>query len=218
LKKSSLFHKVEKKGPKWADLKAAEDKNALVALTLATRNPTILRCRNTMLIPPLVTKSILEANTLDPATLLIVLVQEFKDFDSTSDTIKPCTLLRPVIEFLWVALKFEVEQVVFTPDSSMEGKHWSNALHASYISKSASTLDSLQDGDNGSNILGNIADSLRLLSESNARNLLTDSNEDENKKDNQSGNWGKIPDVIQQMILNISSTNDQSFPLSPCET
>ncbi len=64
-------------------------------------------------------------------------------------------------------------------------------------------------------ILDTIADSLRCISDSSDRTRLTEISDDP-KKDSMSG-WDKIPDVIQQMILKISSMNNSSFAPGPCE-
>jgi hypothetical protein len=93
IKKSSLFQDIEKEVPKWADLKALDNSDRVSAVHAANRNPPTLRCKNILLMPPLVTKTILELNTLDPASLIPNLIQTFKEFYSTSETVKSCTIL-----------------------------------------------------------------------------------------------------------------------------
>jgi len=187
----------------------------LLALNVAARNPSRLLCKNIILVPPLVTKTILEIGSLDPATLIPILVQVFKDFDTTSENVKACTALLPIIEFLWTVLKNSNTPVTFTPELSPEGKNWTSSIHLSHIAK---TEENPQSNKDQTNALDTIADSLWLLSKSSTRSLLNNPQGDTNKRDNQSSNWDKIPEVIQKMIIKISSTNDQSFVPSPCKT
>jgi hypothetical protein len=91
-------------------------------------------------------------------------------------------------------------------------------LHSSHISSTTTTSLQVQDIDNQTNVFDNIADILCLLSESSSHNVLNDSHGEKGKTDNQGANWDKIPEVIQQMILKVSSTTDHCFAPGPCET
>ncbi len=54
-----------------------------------------------MVVPPLVLTTILESKSLSPAVLIPALSSKFQGFDRTSSNVKACTILRPVLEYLW---------------------------------------------------------------------------------------------------------------------
>ncbi len=218
LRKDSLFQDHDIPVPKWASLKGADSVDSLNALTVPETNPTKLRCKSILMLPPLVSTTILTSPSLDPFELIPLLSATFQDFDRTSDTIKACTLLRPVLEFLWAVSKKLITPIIFCPDTSPAGKKWSLQLHLSCITLDRpQTIQSIPDVQNPQGvILDTIADSLRRISDSSDRTRLIEI-PDDSKKDSMSG-WDKIPDVIQQMILKISSMNDSTFAPGPCET
>lgn len=63
-------------------------------------------------------------------------------------------------------------------------------------------------------ILDTIADSLRKISDFSDRYWLNDLANNDTKKETFNG-WDKIPEVIQQMILKLSSVNNSSFAPGP---
>ncbi len=149
------------------------------------------------MVPPLVSTTILTLPSSDPFELIPLLSATFQDFDRTSDTIKACTLLRPVLEFLWAVSKKMITPIIFGPDTSPAGKKWSLQIHLSCItSDRPPAIQSIPNVPNPQGvILDTIADSLRRISDSSDRTRLTEISDDP-KKDSTSG-WDKIPDVIQ---------------------
>jgi hypothetical protein len=59
--------------------------------------------KRTMIVPPLVYIPILEANTLIPKDLIPLFSNKFQEFNRMSPSVKACTILRPVLEYLWAA-------------------------------------------------------------------------------------------------------------------
>ncbi len=86
-----------------------------------------------MIIPPLVYVSILEANILIPADLIPLLSNKFQEFDRTSPSVKACTILQAVLEYLWAAHHKKIPSTVVGVDNSQEALSWSNRLHSAHI-------------------------------------------------------------------------------------
>jgi hypothetical protein len=101
---------VEVNTPSWRDLKGATSPEA------ADQNPSVFKGKLGIVIPPLVLTSILEADTMIPANLIPILSNKFQEFDRTSPTVKACTLLRPVLEYLWAVHKNLIQPMVFSID------------------------------------------------------------------------------------------------------
>ncbi len=131
--KDSLFNDHEIGVPRWNALKGAETKEDVQNLTETATNPSKLRCKNILFIPPLVVNTIWESNTTDPAALIPLLSAEFQQFDKSSDDVKACTILRPVLEFLWAVSKNKINPIILSPDLSRESEQWKSTLHLSYI-------------------------------------------------------------------------------------
>lgn len=91
--------------PVWHDLKNVTSVENVASLTVSVQNPSAFHGKNSLVVPPLVLSSILEAKTLCPATLIPILSSKFQKFDRTITQAKACTSLRPVLEFLWAAFK-----------------------------------------------------------------------------------------------------------------
>jgi len=87
--------------PAWRDLKGVQVGADLDALIVAEQNISVVKFKNSLWIPPLVLSTILEAKSLAPAVLIPLLSAKFQEFDRSSTTVKACTVLRPVLEFLW---------------------------------------------------------------------------------------------------------------------
>ena len=105
LRKDTLFQDHDIAVPKWASLKGVDSLETLETLTVPDANPTKLRCKNIIMIPPLVSLTILESQTLNPSDLIPIISTTFQEYDRNSEQVKACTLLRPVLEFLWAAHK-----------------------------------------------------------------------------------------------------------------
>ncbi len=217
----SLFHPVEVNVPKWTQLKNANSIDSIHALTTSDNTSSKLRSKNIMIVPPLVLSTIVNAGTLDPEPLMLLLTDAFKEYDRTSETVKACTVLRPVIEFLWAASKNLLPHVAFSIDRSDTGTKWNTALHLSnlktipLVTEDPLLVSSQSQGQ--TDLWMNISDSLKKISDSSSKVSLNDSNGEDGHKNNSNG-WDKIPHMIQHMILRLSSATDESFPIIPVAT
>jgi hypothetical protein len=86
--------------PAWRDLKGYQSSNDVDLLLVPDQNPSVARLNHSLWIPPLVLNAIMETKSLKPAELILILSTKFQEFDRSSTTVKACTVLRPVIEFL----------------------------------------------------------------------------------------------------------------------
>jgi hypothetical protein len=215
----SLFSDHDVAIPKWASLKGADTLDALESLSVPDANPPKLRCKSIIMAPLLVSTRIMTTQSADPFHLIPILSAAIQDYDRSSETLKACTLLRPVLEFLWAAKKGLITPIMLSPHSSTEGKRWSYQLHLSCIKQEGTqVVPSLPDPANPhEEILDTITESLKKISDLLDRSRLNDVTTDDTKKDSMGG-WDKIPDVIQQMILKLLSVNDSALAPGPCET
>jgi len=106
--------------PVWRDLKGTQSASDLDALVVPVQNPTIACFKNSLWAPPLVSATILEAKSLVPAILIPLLSSKFQEFDRASSSVKACTVLRPVLEFLWAVHKKFVPPMTLAADSSSD--------------------------------------------------------------------------------------------------
>jgi hypothetical protein len=60
-------------------------------------------------------------------------------------------------------------------------------------------------------------EALKTLPDNQLKSSLGDAIITDTKKDSVNG-WDKIPEVLQQMIIKLSSTNDECFPSRPVAT
>jgi hypothetical protein len=65
--------------------------------------------------------------------LIPILSATFQEFDRASTTVKACTVLRPVLEFLWAVLHKKIPSTILGLDNSQEARDWSAKLHTSCI-------------------------------------------------------------------------------------
>jgi len=98
---SSSFTDLEFSTPLWRDLKSVADEDSLKKLLPQEPSSSAFKGKQTMLVPPLVLVTILETKSLSPVVLIPALSAKFQEFDRASTTVKACTVLRPVLEFLW---------------------------------------------------------------------------------------------------------------------
>jgi len=119
--------------PLWRDLKAIQTENDLDTLVVPEQNPSITRCKNSLWVPPLVYSTILEAKSMVPAVLVPLLSAKFQEFDRSSTSVKACTLLRPVLEFLWAVHTKLVPTTTMAIDNGNDAVEWSAWLHYAYI-------------------------------------------------------------------------------------
>jgi hypothetical protein len=119
--------------PAWRDLKGCQTESDVNALTVPDQNPTMVRCKTSLWIPPLVLNVILEVNLSNAAALIPILSSKFQEFDKTSPSIKACTILCPVLEFLWATHKKLILATLVAVDSSQDAMDWAARQHFAYI-------------------------------------------------------------------------------------
>jgi len=129
----TLFQDVEFQTPTWRDLKGATTPEAVNLLQVGEQNSSLFKGKLGMIVPPLVLTSILEAGTMGPAHLIPILSGMFQEFDRSSPVVKACTLLRPVLEYLWGVHKNLIHPVVFCLERNDESQEWANRLHFANI-------------------------------------------------------------------------------------
>jgi hypothetical protein len=61
-----------------------------------------------------------------------------------------------------------------------------------------------------------MTDELRKICEANEKHLLHEAQTSDSKKE--TNGWEKIPDIVQNMVLKLSATQDDVLPLEPCES
>jgi hypothetical protein len=138
----------------------------------------------------------LEVNSLDPAVLIPALSLKFQEFDKSSTSIKACTILRPVLEYLWVTSKKLRPPTILAVEGSSDAVDWSSCLHFAYIC--AAPLGNLPPpfpvppapvSMIFSSPFWLMTDELRKIREANEKQMLTESQAAESKKD--SSGWDK---------------------------
>lgn len=117
---------------KWERSKRSHNPGSDVCIAGSWPNPTTFRGKIGMVVPPLVLVSILESN-LFPAQLIPILLNKLQEFDRSSPTVKACTLLWPVLEFLWAVHKNIIPPLIFSIDWSTESQDWAKRLHFAHI-------------------------------------------------------------------------------------
>jgi hypothetical protein len=98
---TTSFSNLEFNTPLWRDLKGVADEEGLKKLLPQEQSSSTFKGKRIMLIPPLVLSTIFETKSLSPVVLIPALSAKFQEFDRSSTTVKACTVLRPVLEFLW---------------------------------------------------------------------------------------------------------------------
>jgi hypothetical protein len=86
-----------------------------------------------MVVPPLVLVTILETDSLSPEVLIPDLSAKFQEFDRSSQSVKACTILRPVLDFLWAVAHKKVPASIIGVDQSKGAQEWSNKVHLSSV-------------------------------------------------------------------------------------
>jgi len=120
---------VEFQTPSWRDLKGATNPESVRLLQVGEQNSSLFKGKLGIIVPPLVLTSVLEENTMEPSHLIPSLSNKFQEFDRSRPTVKACTLLRPVLEFLWGVYKSLIQPVIFSVDRSSESQEWADRLH-----------------------------------------------------------------------------------------
>jgi len=210
--------------PAWRDLKGVQQGSDLNALVVPEQNPMVTKVKNSIWVPPLVYSTILEAKSMDPSDLIPLLSSKFQEFDRSSTTAKACTILRPVLEFLWAVFKKLVPSTTLAIDDSFEAKEWSSRMHFAYIKHvpllvppPPFPLPPVPGAPVANSPFRQMTDELRKIREANERQLLNDAQITEAKKETSNG-WDKLPDMVQNMVLRLSATQDDVMPTEPCES
>jgi hypothetical protein len=221
---STLFQDTEIQTPSWRDLKGALTPEAVEALQVTDQNPSVFKGKLGMIVPPLVLSSMLEAETMNPAELIPILLVKFQEFDRSSPVVKACTFLRPALEYLWAVHKKLIDPTIFSLDRNADSQTWANRMHFANIMMPAQ--DSLphpfplppppQALVGNQSALEITADNIRVIRDATERQHLREAALEE-KKDQVNG-WDKIPEVVQQMILKLSAISEDALPPSPCDT
>jgi len=222
---TTLFQDIEFQTPTWRDLKGATTPEMVNLLQVGEQNSSSFKGKLGMIVPPLVLTSILEAGTMDPAHLIPILLGKFQEFDRSSPVVKACTLLRPVLEYLWGVYKNLVHPVVFSLDRNIESQEWASRLHFANITPLAPPSlpppfpvppPPQAPADNRS-AWDLIAGDIRIIRDVTECQQLRETAAEDAKKEHCNG-WEKIPELVQQMILKLSAVSDEVLPSTPCET
>jgi hypothetical protein len=213
---ASAFKDLECATPVWRDLKGVGSSKAIETLQAQDQNSPGFKGKQMMIVPPLVTVTILEAKMLDPGKLIPILSNKFQEYDRSSRTVKACTILRPVLEFLWAVHHKKVPSTTIGLDNSSDSQQWSSKLHLTYIHPSGPPpflappppAPILPQDQQTVNL---IVRELRLLHDAQDKQHLREITIDEEKKGNSSG-WEKFPEEVQTMILRMSAVSDKVLP------
>jgi hypothetical protein len=219
----SVSTALEFSAPSWRDLKAVQTGSDLDTLVVPDQSPSITRCKNGLWVPPLVYSTILEAQSMVPAVLVPLLSAKFQEFDRSSTSVKACTLLRPVLEFLWAVHKKLVPATIMAMDNANDAVEWSARLHFAYICANQPMgppppfpVPPAPLSIVPSSPFRVMTDELRKIRETNEKQLLNEAQGAEAKKE--SNGWDKLPDLVQQMILRLSALQEDVTPVDPCES
>jgi hypothetical protein len=205
--------------PAWRDLKSLQQGADLDTLVVPDQNPQITRVKNSLWIPPLVLTTILEAKSLVPSVLIPLLSARFQEFDKSSQTVKACTILRPVLEFLWAIHKKLVPSTTFAVESSSDAVEWAARQHFAYIlivppMPPPFPAPPAPGMGPTSGPFDAMTDELRKIREANEKQLLNEIQSGDSKKE--SNGWDKLPDMVQTLVLKLSAIQDDVLPLVPC--
>jgi len=204
-------------------LKSAASLENLSLLTVPDQNPTMFRGKVSLIVPPLVLTSILEAKTMCPLVLIPIPSAKFQEFDRSSTQAKACTSLHMVLEFLWETSKKLVPPSVVALASIDDGRDWSDQFHFAYIKPAQHMpcpppfLVPPPPPAQSTPPFDSIAGDIRIIRDATECQLLRDIQNEDGKKDIQNG-WDKLPDVVQGMILKSSAISDDVPLTSPAES
>jgi hypothetical protein len=199
------FSDLEFPTPIWHDLKTVSTGEALKNLLPQDPSTTSYKGKQTMVVPPLVLVTILETDSLPPEVLIPALSAKFQEFNRSSQTVKACTILRPVLEFLWAVAHKKGPASVIGVDQSKDAQEWSNKVHLSNVVPLHLQLGPPPFApppqlpnppqDQSSTIVGE----LRLLRDVTEKQHLRELSLDEDKKKDLNG-WEKLHEEVQTMV------------------
>jgi hypothetical protein len=219
LNSNYMFANIEVPVPDWDQMKKAQDVASVKSLEVSNRIPPMLKSKNVLAVPPLVVSSIMKSKSTDPVKLLIVLLETIETYDKDSRDPKVSETLRKVAEFLWAASTDNIIPISFSPDNSEGGKKWAISLHSStfpalkFVNNTSSTTQDQTNQD----VWDRLSEALKTLPDNQLKSSLGDATMTDAKKDSVNG-WDKVSEVLQQMIIKLSSTNNECFPSGPAAT
>jgi hypothetical protein len=186
-------------------LKGVQSGSDLDALVVPDQNPLMARLKNSLWVPPLVLSNILDAKSLAPSDLIPLLSVKFQEFNRSSTNVKACTILQPVLEFLWAVHKKLIPATILAMDGGNDAAEWSARLHFAYICAAPALgapppfpVPPAPGIPAIASPFRVMTDELRRIHEANERQLLYDTQVQTKKESN---GRGKLPDLIQKMIL-----------------
>jgi len=221
----SAFQDLEFATPLWRDLKNATTEEAIQNLQPQDQSSSLFKGKQVMIVPPLVSVTILETKSLLPSVLIPALSSKFQEFDRLSSTVKACTVLRPVLEYLWGVHHKKVPSTMIGIDRSQDAEEWSSKIHLACILHPSLTVPPpfmvppppLVNPPQDQSSLLSIAGDLRLLRDATERQHLREISNEEDKK-NSSNGWEKLPEEVQTMILRLSAVSDETQPIGPADS
>jgi len=134
------FTDLEFNTPLWRDLKSAADEVSIKILLPQEISNCIYKGKQTMVVPPLVLTTILESKSLSPAVLILALSSKFQEFDRTSMNVKACTILRPVLEYLWAVYPKKVPSTVISSLTDRTSSSFCSSTSARFKSTTRSII------------------------------------------------------------------------------
>jgi len=129
----SAFQDLDFATPLWHDLKNATTEEAVQNLQPQEQSSSTFKGKQVMIVPPLVSVTMLETKSLLPSTLIPALSTNFQEFDHLSPTVKACTILRPVLEYLWAVHHKKIPSTLLGIDRSKDAKEWTSKMHLACI-------------------------------------------------------------------------------------
>jgi hypothetical protein len=114
-------------------LKGVATAAVVEALQVLEQNPSVFYGKSSIIIPPLVLTAILDAASMDPTQLIPILSAKFQEFNRTSPAMKACTILRPVLEYLWAVHLKIVHPLVSSIKHYQDSQDWCSNMHFAYI-------------------------------------------------------------------------------------
>jgi hypothetical protein len=217
--------------PGWAEIKRASSASDIEALVVPD-NATKQKFKAVLTIPPLIVNAILSSPSTKAVDLIPVISRAMQAYDReiSADSTKACEHLRSVLFFLWAASKIFVTPSLMVPDRSSIGLEWSATVHSSHIQvppvlppppapisvDSEGTIDNEPRSAqvNGPTVFDNIADTLKILTDVASKEMLKEPSSSKTSKDSSATEL--LPDIIKNMILKMSSTQDDAFPEEFC--
>ena len=215
--------------PGWADLKRASTADEVLALVVP-ENAAKQKFKSLIMVPPLVATAVMSSDSSKAVDLIPILSRAFQAYDRelSAEGQKACEHLRVVLFFLWAASKCIVPPFIMAIDKSPDSLDWSATLHSKHIAPilpppvlpAPVSVDcesnSSENGTGQSSVFGNIADTLKLLTEASCKDMLKEPTSTKSTKESLATEL--LPEVIRRMIVRMSSSQDDAFPEDFCPT